>query len=160
MASNPQYVERVKSITNTTTDASNVNRIKVWKAAQQIIREHPVTGVGAGRFTELNPYKSFVTHTHNNFLQITAECGILGLIGLLYFVGYYLRNSLCNYRKNHNPYDILIFTTCFGYIFLYGLIDYSLGFSTGIRVMWFLLAVLLKMKETERKQVSSQLIDK
>ena len=148
MASSPQYVERVKSITNTSTDASNVARIQVWKAAQQIIRDYPIAGVGAGRFTELNPYKSFVTHAHNNFLQIASECGTPGLIGLLYFVGYYLCSSLRNYRKHNNPYDILVFTICFGYICLFGLTEYTLGLSTGIRVMWFLLAILLKLKET------------
>lgn len=155
MASSPQYVERVKSITNTTTDMSNVGRIEVWKSAQHIIQDHPIAGVGAGRFNAINPNKSFISHAHNNFIQITAECGIIGLAGFLYFVGYYLRSSLRNYCKNHNPYDILIFTTCFGYIFLYGMIDYSLVFSTGIRVMWFLLAVLLQLKETSLCQASA-----
>ena len=156
MASSPRYVERVKSITNTTTDTSNTARIWVWKSSRDMIRDYPVTGVGAGRFAEIfrGKYKykedrSNISHAHNNFLQTTAESGILGLAGLLYFIGYYLYSSLSNFRKHTNPYDILIFTICFGYICLYGLIEYTLGLSTGIRVMWFLLAVLLKMKETE-----------
>ena len=178
MASNPKYVQRVRSIANTTTNSSNVARIAVWKSAQAMIRDHPVTGVGAGRFAEfhkgkynseyntIKKYKykykgkykykykrvkarSTLEHAHNNFLHITAESGIIGLAGLLYFVGYYLFSSLRNYRKHKNPYDILVFTTCFGYICLFGQIDYSLRLSTGIRVMWFLLAILLKMKETE-----------
>ena len=178
MASNTQYMARVKSIINTTTDLSNVGRIQVWKSAMNIIRDHPITGVGVGRFTEVNHNISnqnnkkianqknrktanqknknrsiIISHSHNNFIQITAECGFLGLAGLLYFIGYYLRSSLQSYRNNHNPYDILIFTICFGFICLYGLIDYSLGFATGIRAMWFLLAVLLKLKETSIYQV-------
>lgn len=164
MASNPQYVERVKSITNTTTDMSNVGRIEVWKAAQHIIQEHPIAGVGAGRFAGINQKVAIqnnkeislvISHGHNNFIQITTECGVLGLAGLLYFIGYYLRSSLRNYRKHNNPYDILVFTICFGYIFLYGLIDYTLGLSTGIRVMWFILAVLLQLKETALCQASA-----
>ena len=210
MASNTRYMARVKSITNTTTDLSNIGRIQVWKSAMNIIRDHPITGVGVGRFTEVNHNISnqnnkiianqirkkvvnqnnkkianqnskkvsnqnnkkianqknrktanqknknrsiIISHSHNNFIQITAECGFLGLAGLLYFIGYYLRSSLRSYRNNHNPYDILIFTICFGFICLYGLIDYSLGFATGIRAMWFLLAVLLKLKETSIYQV-------
>ena len=182
MASSPKYVQRVKSITNTSTNTSNTSRIAVWKAAQTMIRDHPVTGVGVGRFDELHKgkynskyyvYKKYkfrykykgkykykykykrvkvrskLEHAHNNVLHITAESGIIGLAGLLYFVGYYLCSSLHNYQKHKNPYDILVFSTCFGYIFLFGLTDYSLGLSTGICIMWFLLAVLLKMKETE-----------
>ena len=161
MASNPRYVKRVYSITNTTTNRSNADRIRVWKSSEKMIRDYPVTGIGLGRFYEIyiNRYilrreRQKLSHAHNNFIHITAESGIIGLAGLLYFVGYYLYRSLQNYRKNRNPYDILVFTTILGYICLFGQIDYSLGSSNGMRIMWFLLAVLLKMKETEGKQVS------
>ena len=160
MASNPRYVKRVYSIT-ATTNKSNADRIRVWKSSKMMIRDYPVTGVGFGRFTEiyLNKYilrreRQNLHHAHNNFIQITAESGFIGLAGLLYFVGYYLYRSMQNYRNNRNPYDILVFTTILGYICLFGQIDYSLGSSNGMRIMWFLLAVLLKMKETEGKQVS------
>ena len=159
MASSPHYVHRVQSITNTTTDRSNADRIRVWRSAKRMVQDYPVTGVGPGRFRE--HYKKYrykqerqnLTHAHNNFIQITTESGITGLAGLLYFVGYTLYKSLRNYRKKNNPYDILVFTTFFGYICLFGQIDYSLGSSTGIRIMWFLLAVLLKLKEAERPQI-------
>ena len=160
MASSPQYVARVKSITNTTTDGSNADRIWAWKAAINMIRDYPVTGVGLERFPEY--YKKYrfkqerqnLPHTHNNFVQITVENGIIGLAGLIYFIGFYLYTSFRNYRKNKNPYDILIFTICLGYFCIFGQIDYTLGMSNGMRMMWFLLAVLLKMKETEGQQVS------
>lgn len=161
MASNPHYVQRVKSITNTTTNRSNVGRVWVWRSAKKMIRDHPITGVGIDRFREKYQkeyrYKQEtqkLQHAHNNYLQVIAESGIIGLAGFLYFIGYYLYSSLRNYRKHKNPYDILVFTIIFGYICLFGLIDYTLGISTGMRIMWFLLAVLLKMKETEEKQVS------
>ena len=156
MASNPTYVHRVTSITNITTDRSNADRIWIWRSAWDMFRDHPVAGVGFNRFCEnyLAEYKyeqesQELTHAHNNFFQIIAENGIIGLAGLLYFVGYYLYRSLRNYRNWKNPYDILVFTTFFGYVCLFGQIDYSLGISSGIRIMWFLLAVLLKLKETE-----------
>lgn len=159
MASNPGYVQRVQSIANTTTDRSNVDRFWVWRSAADMVRDHPVTGVGSGRFREtyLKKYiyeqeSQKLSHAHNNFFHVTAEYGLVGLAGLLYFIGYYVYNSLRNYRKNKNPYDILVFTTIFGYLCLFGQIDYSLGSSTGIRVMWFLLAILLQLKETDRNR--------
>ncbi len=160
MVSSPQYVRRVQSITNITTDRSNADRIRVWKSSKKMILDYPVTGVGLGRFHEiymkkyrLRKERQHLKHAHNNFIQITAESGIIGLAGLLYFIGYYLYHSLRNYRNRKNPYDILIFTTFFGYICLFGLIAYSLGSSTGMRIMWFILAVLLKLKETEVYQL-------
>ena len=163
MVSNPQYVQRVQSITNITTDRSNADRIWVWRSALDMLRAHPATGVGLGRFkvSYQTEYKYVqesqkLTHAHNNFLQVSAENGIIGLAGFLYFIGYYLYRSLRNYCIKNNPYDILVFTTFFGYICLFGLIDYSLGFSAGIRTMWFLLAVLLQLKETERQYCETE----
>ena len=88
-------------------------------------------------------------HAHNNFIHTTVESGVIGLAGLIYFLGFWLYASLRNYRKNKNPYDILVFTTILGYLCIFGQIDYTLGISTGMRTMFFLLAVLLQMKETE-----------
>ena len=157
MLSNPYYVQRVQSITNTKTDHSNVDRILGWKSAAAMIRDHPIAGVGQGRFkAHYKKYKSKqekhnLTHAHNNFIQVSVENGIIGLVGFMCFVLFYLYTSLRNYCKNKNPYDILVFTTVLGYLCLFGQIEYSLGYGTGIRIMWFLLAMLLKLKETEIK---------
>lgn len=163
MVSSPQYMQRVKSITNITTERSNADRIWAWRSALDMLREHPATGVGFGQFKVryLAEYKyaqesQKLTHAHNNFLQVSAENGIIGLAGFLYFIGYYLYRSMRNYCINKNPYDILVFTIFFGFICLFGMIDYSLGFSTGIRTMWFLLAIILQLKKTERQYCETE----
>ena len=155
MLSSPHYVQRIQSITNTTTDRSNADRILAWNSAKDMVRDHLVTGVGMGRFREhYQKYrhvdeKQNLGHMHNNFIHVTVENGIAGLAGFLYFLGFYLYTSFRNYRRNNNPYDILVFTTCLGFLCIFGQIDYTLGMTSGMRVMWFLLAVLLKLKETE-----------
>ncbi len=162
MLTSPRYVKRIHSITNTTTNRSNVDRIRVWKSAKKMIQKHPVTGVGMERFREkyqkyrYKREKQNLGHAHNNFIHITAENGIVGLTGLLYLLFFYLHTSLRNYRKNNNPYDILVFTVCLGYICIFGQIDHTLGQSNGMRMMWFLIAVLLQLKETERQSGEAQ----
>ena len=160
MAVTPVYHQRVASITNTTTDRSNADRIWAWRSAEKMIKDHPVTGVGPEQFQKhyVKKYKfkqerQGLVHTHNNFIHVTVESGVIGLAGLLYFIGYFLYTSIRNYRKQPNPYDLLIFTTVFGYLCLFGQIEYSLNNSSTVRIMWFLLAVLLKLKETERPQI-------
>lgn len=59
-------------------------RPALWHDAVQMIRAEPVTGVGAGRFSEVSPTASEHSDTrgaHNEFLQVTAETGVPG--GLL-----------------------------------------------------------------------------
>ena len=163
MLSNPVYVQRIYSITNTTTDHSNADRIWGWKSAILMVKDYPVTGVGLGQFRD--KYKNYkykeetqdLYHTHNNFIHITTESGIIGLIGFLYFISYYLCTSWKNYRKKINPYDLLLFTTFFGHICIFGQIEYTLWYGAETPpVFWFLMALLMKLKETDEKFNSIQ----
>ena len=157
MATNPQLVQRVYSIANTTTDHSNADRIWSWKSAKLMVRDYPITGVGLGQFytNYVEGYKyeeesQTLPHTHNNFIEIAVETGLIGFIGLLYFVGYYLYTSWHNYCQNHNPYDLLIFTIFLGHICVFGQIDYTLWHWAGMQpIMWYLMAILLQLKRTE-----------
>ena len=163
MATSPKYVQRIQSITNTTTDHSNADRIWCWKSAKQMIADRPVTGVGPGQFytVYIRDYRlaqetQGLPHAHNNFIHITVEGGLIGLCGFLYFVAYYLCTSFQNYRKDKNPYDLLIFTVFLAHICLMGLIDYTLWYWTGTQpIFWFLLAILLKLKETDSQRCSN-----
>ena len=158
MVSNPQIMQRIYSITNTTTDHSNADRIWTWKSAKLMIRDYPVTGVGVGQFRD--KYKKYkyeqetqnLPHTHNNFIQVTVESGIIGLIGFLCFVVYYLYKSWNNYRNNYNPYDLLVFVIFLAHICLFGQIEYTMWHGAETQpVFWFLLAILIKMKETDEQ---------
>lgn len=156
MFTNHNYVQRVQSITNTTTDHSNADRIWAWKAAGLMVKDYPVTGVGLGQFRD--KYKDYkytqesqdLVHTHNNFIQILVESGVIGFTGFLYFVGYFLYVSWKNYCKNYNPYDLLLFTTFLGHICIFGQIDYTLWYGAETSpVFWFLIAVLMQLKRTD-----------
>lgn len=154
--SNPQYMQRIYSIINMTTDRSNADRIWTWKSAKLMIQDYPVTGVGLGQFRDKYVRYKYeqesqnLPHTHNNFIQIAVESGLVGLAGFLYFVLYYLCKSWKNYRNKTNPYDLLIFTTFLAHICLFGQIDYTLWHGAETQpVFWFLLATLMKLKETD-----------
>ena len=159
MATNRIYVARFRSITNITTDHSNGDRIWLWRSSQKMFQDHLIAGVGLGQFREhyIANYKykqetQNLMHSHNNFVQTAAECGMIGLAGFLYFVGYFLFTSFKNWKRDKNPYDILIFTTVLGFIVLFGQIEYTLDNSSGMRIFWFLLALLLQMKENDRDE--------
>ncbi len=156
MLTNPNYVQRIYSITNTTTDHSNADRIWSWKSAKLMVKDYPVTGVGLGQFRDKYKFYKYeeetqdLPHTHNNFVQVAVESGAIGLVGFVYFVGYYLYTSWKNYCKQINPYDLLLFTTFLGHICIFGQIDYTLWHGAETPpVFWFVMAILLKLKETD-----------
>ena len=154
MVSNPRYVERIYSITNTTTDRSNADRIWTWKSAKLMIQDYPVTGTGFGMFADVyvKGYKfeqetQNLTQTHNNFIQVAVETGVIGIAGFLYFIGYSLYTSLTNYRKERNPYDLLIFVVFLAHVCLFGQIDSTIWNSGMQPFFLFLMAILLCLKE-------------
>ncbi len=161
VVSNPNYVHRIRSITNFTTDHSNADRIWVWKSAKLMIQDYPITGVGYGRFHDIyeKGYKfeqetQNLPHTHNNFIQVAVECGVIGTAGFLYLVWFFLSTSLHNFRKKNNPYDLLIFTTFFAHICVFGQIENTLNPAVH-PIFLFLLAILLRLKETGKHSAGS-----
>lgn len=154
--SNQAYMERLESTFNITTDGSNLGRIYVWEADNQMIMDHPIIGVGPGLWqkTYREHYKlkqetQDLGHSHNNLLQIASESGILGLIGFLGFSFFIFCKSLIHYVKSRNPYDLSIMVGFISYLFLFGSIDYTWGNSSGIRIFWIVMGIIIQLKINE-----------
>jgi len=72
-------------------DASSSSRLYLWSNAINLIKERPITGFGYGNYKieskkyQFDYFNDFIysKHAHNDFLQLTAEAGIL--TGLLFF---------------------------------------------------------------------------
>ncbi len=94
----PQTVKsRVFSIFDM-NNASNKDRIYMVHTGKEIFKRYPLTGVGANNVKEVYQLyrhpdaRQANPHLHNNFLQILAERGLLGLLSLLLAFG-----ALCYY---------------------------------------------------------------
>ena len=98
----PEFQSRTVRIQTAaqTANAENLNadsRVQAWHGAIQVIREHPIWGVGTGdAYTELvNAYhqqgsaKAEHDHlnAHNQFLQTYVQLGIIGFVLLLTMLG-------------------------------------------------------------------------
>lgn len=65
-------------------DVSIQERITSWYGALEMLKAHPIIGVGVGLFNEF--FKGKIAHS--SFVLVSAECGLLGLltwIGMIYF---------------------------------------------------------------------------
>ena len=155
-SSNQAYVARFESTFNISTDGSNLGRIYVWEADKQMIMDHPVTGVGPGLWQKIyrEHYKlkqetQNLGHSHNNLLQIASESGLLGLVGFLGFSIFMFCKSLKHYVKTRNPYDLSILVGLISYLFLFGSVDYTWGNSSGIRMFWIVMGIMIQLKAIE-----------
>lgn len=73
--------------------APDVGRLMIWNGTLNMVRHHPVLGVGLGAFVsiyptyETQPASVLINYAHNDYLQILSECGIVGGIIAASFIG-------------------------------------------------------------------------
>lgn len=59
-------------------DASSMGRVEAWAAGMDMLRSHPLVGVGKGQFPEFHERDA-----HSSFVRAGAELGLLGLYAWL-----------------------------------------------------------------------------
>ncbi len=111
----PRFLERVEDTVATeltnedmTRWQYSMRRTTIWRTAVNIIADKPLLGVGAGNFEEA--YKqhadsvvvAFLSHAHNDILNIAASSGIPACLIYL-FMWYYMFRELLRSRKRANP---------------------------------------------------------
>jgi O-antigen ligase len=61
-----------------------------WTAGSRMFLEHPIAGVGLGRFPRLLPHyqseRQVYENAHNLYLQVAAVMGVVGLLAFLFFL--------------------------------------------------------------------------
>lgn len=104
--SHATLVERTRSVTNVTTDTSNIERLNRWIAAIRMFMERPVTGFGPGTYQfayipfqeerffnrltvkdPFNPPEGSGGTAHSEYLLALSEMGIIGFAGWMLILG-------------------------------------------------------------------------
>ncbi|MDQ3141053.1 MAG: O-antigen ligase family protein [Bacteroidota bacterium] len=114
-------VENVESISNISTDASNLERINRWACALEMWKDKPVFGFGpgtymfeyapyqlSGNYTEISTNFGDVGNAHSEYLSLMAETGLLGLIIFLVMFYFVCRTGFRIYKNNINPGDRIL----------------------------------------------------
>ena len=135
---------------DSTLDTGNNIRLASWKRTLRLIGDEPLLGVGAGNWKiRILAYESpdspdfkYMVKNHNDFLEITAEAGILG--GLAFFgflfllVATFFRQA---FRRRGDPEEIQYWFLPATGLLMYG-IDAFFNFPADRPVIQSLLALL------------------
>lgn len=99
--------------TNRLTSFSSIeHRLLMWKTTLEMIKKHPVFGVGIGNylvyfpiyykdFFKINKTYSITLYAHNDILEFIAENGIISIFIILFFIEYI--------KKTPNKAQVLFF---------------------------------------------------
>lgn len=128
-------------------------RIFLWYSGIEVIKHNPLTGVGLKNFRKAYPQylpyapvKNF-SHAHNNFIQIGAETGLIGLLAFIGMILAYLFYIVHGGRLSALPppsFEKAVITGVLGAFAAFlvaGLFEYNFGDGEIAMLIWFLMAV-------------------
>lgn len=114
--SSSNLIEHFSSMSNITSDASNLERLNRWSAAVRMFHDKPVFGFGPGTYMfKYAPYQLSRDRTiistnmgdagnaHSEYLGPLAESGLLGLISMVLLVIVVMYTAISTYSRLEDP---------------------------------------------------------
>lgn len=94
-------------------DSSALYRAMMLKSALETFGAHPVFGVGLDNFRYFNSVR--VTYAHNNFAEVAADLGIVGIVGYYWIFAYIIIDFVRTF-KNHDTVMNFLFVVIMVYL--------------------------------------------
>ena len=130
--SSDSFTEHISSMSNVSTDASNLERINRWKSAIRLFEERPHLGWGSGTYQfNYAPYQNYYEKTiistnagnmgnaHSEYLSVLAETGWPGLLSFIVLIGMVFTKAIVLYHKLNDSHDQSMLMAC-----ILGLVTY------------------------------------
>jgi len=110
--SSANLATHISSMSNITTDASNLERINRWSCAIRMFEDRPVFGFGPGTYMfqyapyQLNEDRTIIStnagdggNAHSEYLGPLSESGVLGLLTFLILIGVVIYTAVHAYTR-------------------------------------------------------------
>lgn len=155
------YAEHVRSISNITTDASNLERLNRWAAAMRMFNEKPLFGWGPGTYqlvyapfqyskerTVISTNAGDMGNAHSEYIGPLSESGLPGMLSFLLIVAFTIYTGLKVYKRTQNKeIKLLSLGILLGLItyFIHGAMNNFLDTDKASVPFWAMLAILLAL---------------
>ncbi|KPL04481.1 MAG: hypothetical protein AMJ90_00620 [candidate division Zixibacteria bacterium SM23_73_2] len=138
-------------------------RIHLWEVTFDLIKSAPILGTGLGTFpVEFSRFKypdfnlevpiENILNAHNEYLEILAEMGILGLVIFLWFLSGFFGYAF-RYIKNKKEQRLIVSGLISGVtaVLVGSLFNLGLRWTGSAFIFWFLISFTLSMISNEQK---------
>lgn len=158
--SSENFVEHVRSMTNISSDASNLERINRWQAAIRLYQERPVLGWGPGTYQFVYaPYqrskeKTIIStnlgdmgNAHSEYLGPLAEMGIPGMLFVILLMIFVIYTGIRVYIKGDQEVKFLSLMATLGLVTYYshGVLNNFLDSDKLSVPFWGFIAVIVAL---------------
>jgi len=167
--SSDSFTEHIESMSNVSTDASNLERINRWKSALRLFEERPHLGWGAGTYQfnyapHQNYYEKTIISTnagnmgnaHSEYLSALAETGWPGLLIFLILIATIFTKAIVLYHKLDDKQEQWMLMACILSLvtyFTHAVLNNFLDMDKASVPIWAFVAivVVLDLKHSQRK---------
>jgi len=152
------FIEHIQSISNISSDASNLERINRWQAALRMFSERPLVGWGPGTYQfEYAPFqrakeKTIIStnlgdmgNAHSEYIGPLAESGVPGLLSVLLIVITVIYTGLNVYKNAASRQTrLLALSATLGLItyFVHGIMNNFLNTDKASVPFWGLVSII------------------
>ncbi|MBU0764506.1 MAG: O-antigen ligase family protein [Bacteroidetes bacterium] len=160
-ASSADISEHIQSISNITSDDSNMERLNRWYCAFRMFNERPVFGWGPGTYmftyapfqfsyekTLISTNAGDLGNAHSEYIGPLAESGLLGSVTFLLIVFSSLYTGMKVFRKTRKrELKILSIVTLLGLVtyFIHGTMNNFLDTDKASAPFWGFIAILVAL---------------
>ncbi|NQV03521.1 MAG: O-antigen ligase family protein [Bacteroidia bacterium] len=165
--SSGDFTEHVQSISNISTDDSNLERINRWKSAFRMFEERPVFGFGPGTYQfeyapfQLSNEKTLIStnagnrgNAHSEFIGPLSEEGLAGMLLMVALVLMIVIYGMKVHKQAKTPETrLLSLTVLLGLItyFIHGTLNNFLDTDKASIPIWAFIAMLVALDMYQNK---------
>lgn len=172
--SSSNLTEHVESISNVSSDASNLERINRWKSAWEMFQDKPVFGFGPGTYTfEYAPYQQSKNKTiistnagdggnaHSEYLGPLSEQGVIGCLLFILFIFSVIAAGVRVYKSHLSKESRMIgLSVLLGLVtyYLHGILNNFLDTDKASALFWGFSVILMVLDIKRQKLHKDQVI--
>jgi O-antigen ligase len=144
--------------------SSNFDRIRMLQAGVEMIRDHPVFGVGLTNVKETySLYRKHDAprprppHLHNNVIQLWAERGILGLLSYLLLLALFFRECIAGWKGPRHVWAEVGIAVAVS-LMVAGLFEFNFGDTEVFYMMLNLFALVVVQLERPQAEANEDMV--
>lgn len=149
----PDFIIRRLATVFNAEDTSGQYRVQIYQTVWPMLKDYWITGVGLGTDTFMKLVqryylftKSVPLHTHNLFLEIWMETGILGFISFTWSMARIIKKCMLNiFRRTDQGINHILMAGAAAMIgiLLMNLVEYSWYYPRVMLFFWMLIGIIL-----------------
>ncbi len=170
--SSANITEHISSMTNITSDASNLERINRWSCAIRMFQEKPILGYGPGTYMftygpfQITDDRTIIStnagdggNAHSEYLGALSESGILGTLTYLLILGMVIYTAVKTYtRLDDKRLKTIVLAALIGLItyYIHGFLNNFLDTDKISAPFWGFTAMIVFLDIQSRKKLQKE----